>query len=191
MAFAAGSAAAYYAATAVAVAAAAASGYASYRGAKAQEDSAQFEADVAAQNAEIARQEAHEAEEMQRRRARVALSSQRSRAAERGIDLAGSSAWDLYRQSAVDAEADALAIRRKGEMEGRGLDLQAEGSQFAARQARTQANIGAGATLLNMGSAAASGYANYGANQPATTTQPPGTTNNRPGRPKRLRGALS
>ena len=142
-------------------AAAAAGGIAAYQGAKATEASAQFDADLQAQNARIARQEAGEAEDLQRRRARVALSSQRSMAAERGLSLASSSAWDLYRQSAVDAEADALAIRRKGEMQARGLEMQAAGSRFASKEAGKAARIGAGASALSVGGAAAGGYGDY------------------------------
>ena len=142
-------------------AAAAAQGVGQYQQAKATEASAQFDADLQAQNARIARQEAGEAEDLQRRRARVALSSQRATAAERGLDFASSSAWDLYRQSAIDAEADALAIRRKGEMQARGSQMQAATSRFAAKQAGTAALIGAGASALSVGGAAADGYGDY------------------------------
>ena len=144
-----------------ATAAATASGVASYQQSKAAEASAEYEAEVAELNARNARAEAGEAEEQQRRGARAALANMRGAAAERGIDFAQSSAWDLYRQSAMDAEFDALTIRRKGEVEARGLMAQADGSRFAAKQAGTGARYGAAASALAVGAAAAQGYGTY------------------------------
>lgn len=144
-----------------ATASAAATGYAGYQQSKAAEASAEYEADVAHQNAINARREAGQAEEQQRRQGRAALADMRGAAAERGIDLASSSAWDLYRQSAMDAEFDALAIRRQGEVQARGLLAQRDGARFAAKQHRQGALIGAGASLLSTTAAAAGGAADY------------------------------
>jgi len=142
-------------------AAAAMNGVASFSQAKAQEAADEFDAGMAEQNARTTRQETATAEEQQRRRSRLTLSAQRSTAAARGLDLAGSSAWDLYRQSAIDAEADALELRRKGESQARGLDARAAGSKFAAKQARTAGRIGIGASLLSTGAAAADGAGDF------------------------------
>ncbi len=165
-------------------AAAAAEGVASYQQAQAAEASAEYDAKLQQQNATLARQEAGAAEEMHRRRARVGLSNLRAATTERGLDLASSSAWDLYRQSAMDAEADALEIRRKGEMEARGLEARGAASRFAAGQARTAGRIGAGASLLSVGAAAASGYGDYSLFMAGRT---PTTV---PGQPRQLVGAL-
>jgi hypothetical protein len=148
-------------ATAAASTAAAAGGYASYQQGKAAEASAEYEAEVAELNARNARAEAGEAEEQQRRAARSALANMRGAAAERGIDFAQSSAWDLYRQSAMDAEFDALTIRRKGEVQARGLVAQADGARFAAKQAGQGARYGAAASALATAAAAANGYGTY------------------------------
>ena len=144
-----------------ATAAAAAQGYGQYQQSKAAEASAEYEADVAGQNAINARREAGQAEELQRRQARAALSNMRGAAAERGIDLRSSSAWDLYRQSSMDAEFDALAIRRKGEVQARGLLAERDGARFAAGEHRKGALYGAGASVLSTGAAAAGGYGTY------------------------------
>jgi hypothetical protein len=85
----------------------------------------------------------------------------RGAASERGIDFAQSSSWDLYRQSAMDAEFDALTIRRKGEVQALGLVAQSQGSRFAARQAGKAATYGAGASALATAAAAADGYGTY------------------------------
>lgn len=141
-------------------AAAAASGVASYQQAKAAEQSAEFDADVAKYNAKLSQLETGAAEEDQRRRSRAMLSTLRSSASSRGLALSGS-AWDLYMESAVDAELDALEIRRVGAVQEKGLRLQSAASKFSAANHNLGGKIGAGASVLAVGAAAAGGYARY------------------------------
>jgi hypothetical protein len=147
-------------AAAASTAAAAVSGMASYAGAGAQAAAADFDSEMAQENARLAQQEAGDAEALQRRQARAALSEQRSTAAERGLLLTGS-AWDLYRQAAIDAEEDALLVRRQGALRARGLLVQSAVSRSEAGSFRTGARIGAGAAILSGGAAAAQGYGTY------------------------------
>lgn len=142
-------------------AAAAAQGVAAHQQSKAAEASAEYEAGIARLNERNARLEAGQAEELQRREGRRVLGDLRAGVADRGIDLASSSAWDLYRQSAIDAEADALAIRRQGEQQARGYANQAAGASFAAKQHRQGARIGAAASALGVAAAGSEGLSTY------------------------------
>jgi hypothetical protein len=86
-------------------------------------------------------------EESFRRETRQFLGTQRAALAQAGVGLSGS-AYDVARTSAVNAEMDALNIRYEGELAARGLQGQAAMSRFDGKQARTAANWGAGAALL-------------------------------------------
>lgn len=143
-----------------ATAAVAAQGVSNYYASRAQADSADFDADVQEFNARVVKAETGAAEDDQRRRARAMLSNQRSAAASRGLQLTGS-AWDLYMESAVDAERDALEVRRVGKLNAKGLELQSAASRFSAGSYRQGAILGAGASALSAGATAARGYGNY------------------------------
>ena len=111
-----------------------------------------------------AREEAH------RRETRQFLGTQRAALAQAGVGLNGST-YDVARQSAVNAELDALNIRYEGQLAARGLQGQAAMTQFEGRQARTAANMGAGAALLQ----GASNYAGMssGTVRPSKAYRPP------------------
>jgi hypothetical protein len=72
------------------------------------------------QNAEIAGQQTSQAEEMQRREARQLLGAGRAAIAQSGIAMSGSAA-DIMKQSATNAELDALNIRYAGTIERMGI----------------------------------------------------------------------
>lgn len=68
------------------------------------------------QNLEITGQQASQAEEQQRREARQLLGAGRAAVAQSGIAMTGSAA-DIMKQSATNAELDALNIRYAGTLE--------------------------------------------------------------------------
>lgn len=154
-----------------AAASAAIGAYSAYQGgqaqkanAKSQQDAADYNAKVQAQNAAVARQQASAREEAQRRQARQILGEQRAALSQAGIGLAGSAA-DVYGASAGAAELDALNIRYEGELDARGLLAQSSLSTFegqvAGRNARTAGQAGylnAASSLLS-GASSAYGYA--------------------------------
>jgi len=135
-------------------------GEATEAGLKAQAQGREYEATIAAQNAQVARQQANAREEAQRRHARQVLGDQRAALAESGVGLSGSSA-DIYRQSAANAELDALNIRYEGELAARGLLAQSELDRYGGRVDRSNAKgakragtLDAATTLLTGGSKA-------------------------------------
>lgn len=86
-------------------------------------------------------------EEQQRRANRQFLGTQRAALAQAGIGVDGS-AYDIARQSAVNAELDALNIRYEGQLRAKGLRDQATITRFEGKQARTAGYLGAGAAIL-------------------------------------------
>lgn len=152
----------------LAVAATAASAYGAYSSAQAQKatmnaqaQASDYNAQVLAQNATIARNNAASAEELQRQQARAQLARGRAAAAQSGFDSATGSLDLLQQQSADRAELDAHMIRYRGELEARGYSAQSvldtyggEVSRMNASAANRAGNIGAASALL-------SGASNY------------------------------
>lgn len=132
--------------------------------AKGQAQADEYNAEIDRQNAVAAQQQANAREEAQRRLARQALGEQRAALSQAGIGLSGSAA-DIYRQSATNAELDALNIRYEGGLQTRGLLAQSELGRQSARMARINgrierrgANLSAASTLFS-GATQAYGYA--------------------------------
>jgi hypothetical protein len=131
---------------------------------------AQANANALTQQAEAESRAANAREEAQRRQNRQFLGAQRAALAQAGIGLNGS-AYDVARQSAINAELDALNIRYEGQLAAKGLRDQATIQRFEGRQAKTAGYLGAGAALLQ-------GTANYagiktGAAKPAKVYRAP------------------
>jgi hypothetical protein len=131
---------------------------------------AQSNADALTQQADAENRAAGAREEQQRRQARQFLGGQRASLAQAGIGLTGS-AYDINRQSAVNAELDALNIRYEGQLAAKGLRDQATMQRFEGKQARTAGFLGAGAALLQ----GASSYAGMKAGNaaPSKAYRPP------------------
>lgn len=134
---------------------------------RAQQDAANYNAEIQSQNARVARQQAGAREEAHRRQARQVLGEQRAALAQAGAGLSGSAA-DVYGQSAANAELDALNIRYEGELDARGLLAQSELTTFEgkvsgmnAKSAKRAGYVNAASSLLAGGSKAY-GYAKGG-----------------------------
>lgn len=108
---------------------------------------AQANANALNQQAEAENRAAGMREEQQRRQNRQFLGTQRAALAQAGIGVDGS-AYDIARQSAINAELDALNIRYEGQLRAKGLRDQATVTRFEGRQARTAGFLGAGAAIL-------------------------------------------
>lgn len=134
------------------VASAVLSAYAAIKQGQAQKSAANYNAEVAGVQAQVAREQGNANEETQRRRAGLALGRQAAGAAENG-GLSGTN-LDLYQQSATDAELDALNIRYGSKLAGSSADAQ-------AGMYRSQASQAMPAAYLNAGAAALSAYGSY------------------------------
>ena len=117
-----------------------------------------------ARNAEVqagqARYAAGQQEEMQRRKARETMGTALAAGGQAGIALEGSFA-DLFRQSLYDAEADAMAIRYRGELEAAGLNNQAAMERVNAANARSMGKQATRAGWLNAAGSLLNSGANY------------------------------
>jgi hypothetical protein len=131
---------------------------------------AQANANALTQQAEAENRAAGAREEQQRRANRQFLGGQRAALAQAGIGVEGS-AYDIARQSSINAELDALNIRYDGQLAAKGLRDQAMMQRFEGKQAKTAGFFGAGAAILQ-------GAANYagmksGSAQPSKPYTPP------------------
>jgi hypothetical protein len=113
---------------------------------KAAAQADKYNAEIKAQTARVARQQANAREEAQRRMARQVLGEQRAALAQAGAGLSGSAA-DIYGQSAANAELDALNIRYEGELDARGLLAQSAQDTYQSK-----------VNKMNAGSATKGGY---------------------------------
>lgn len=149
-----------YIAAAIGAGAAVASAGQQRRVANAQRRGYEADARLQQQNADIASREAAQNEMAVRRRQRLVFGESRAAAAEQG--LLGSASFEAaYRQSAADAEFDALNTRYEGQMRRRGFLAAANEAGYGAGIARTNVP-GRGATALTAASAGASGYSQAG-----------------------------
>ena len=116
-------------------------------------------ADIAKQRATIAAQQANVNEDAQRRRADLAIGTQRAAIAQAGVGFEGTGG-DLVDQSSTNAEMDALNIRYGGKIGVVSDTEQANLSSASARSAMTAGYVGAAAGAL-------SAYGGYRRSQPA------------------------
>ena len=119
------------------------------------------------ENAGIVTAQAGQREEAQRRSARMILGSQRAAVAEAGGGTGGTAA-DIMRQSAINAELDAMTIRYEGALQARGLKQEAASERRAAvnerytwRQAKKTGYFNAAGSILS----GAGSYAGYSADK--------------------------
>lgn len=112
---------------------------------------ANYNARLAEQEAVVSRDQAGRAEEAQRRAAAKFLGKQRAAIAQSGIGMGSGSSLDIARQSAVEAELDALNIRYEGELRATGAKAQAQQFRAQAKSAKLQGRLALGAGLLKTG----------------------------------------
>lgn len=139
------------------------SGYSKSAQANSQATAAEFNRDLANQNAATASAQAGLREEQMRREARQVQGAQRAAVAESGTGFVGSN-LDILQQDAVTASLDALNTRYEGQLQSAGYrndaitqDYQAKGFKKQAKAAKVGAWLGAGAAVLQGASSYAGG----------------------------------
>lgn len=128
--------------------------YASLRAGKAQEKMAKYNAAVAMREAAAAKEAAAYEEKQQRRQTEKLLSKQRAAYAKAGVQFTGSPLL-VMEETAAEAELDALAIRRGGEIAAGRAISQAALDRMRGKQFRRAGRIGAVTSLLGGGATAA------------------------------------
>jgi hypothetical protein len=120
-----------------------------------QANAARYNAEIQRQNAGIAREQANAKEEMQRRKTNVVQGIQRAGIAQSGLGLS-ESFKDIYNESAINSELDAMNTRYEGYLVSRGAENQAKLYDFQASvndknadNAMTAGGIGAASALLS------------------------------------------
>lgn len=135
----------------------------------AQSQAAQLQAQANAQNynaalynqqAEQTMAQANEQANVQQRRAKAAMATQRAATAESGLGFAGTGG-DLINQSAISAELDRQNILYNGILNAQGLQSQAEQSTYAAQVAQSNITPTVAGGYLSAGGNILSGFA-YG-----------------------------
>jgi len=129
--------------------------YSSMKQGQAAEQAANYNANVARQNAIAAKNQAVEDERSFRVQTRQALGDIRSGYAASGVTLEGSPEDVLY-QSASNAELDALKIRHGGELKAMGYENSAALSIMEGANARESGYLSAAGMLLQGSANAAS-----------------------------------
>lgn len=141
-----------------AVAGAGVSAYGQYSQGQAAKSAAEFNAQVAKNNASSAEMSAAaDAQQLLSRNKRL-QGSQIAGMAAAGIDPNSGSASDVQYDSRVQGELDALTTQYKGHIQGMNDQAQASLDRFQGNAAQTAGYIGAGGSIL---SGAASGAMNY------------------------------
>jgi hypothetical protein len=115
---------------------------------KAARQQAEYQAALAENNAIASRQQAGFDEKQHREKARLALSSQRARAAKSGVLSEGSPLF-FNIDTGEQAEIGALNIRRQGEMRAQGFQSEAALGLFKGKVAQQQGYMSAGKSLLD------------------------------------------
>lgn len=128
-------------------------------------NAANYNALASQQRSTVALQQGNANEDAQRRQAAIALGNQNAAMAQTGTDLASGSALDLYKQSATNAELDALNIRYGSQLQAQGLQSQSTLDSMQATQDRRNASDAMTAGYLNAGAAALSSYGSYSTRQ--------------------------
>jgi hypothetical protein len=128
---------------------------------KSQQSAYDYNADVAAENARIAWQQAGAREEAQRRRGRAVLGAQAAATAQSGVDVGSGSPLAIAAQSATNAELDALNIRYEGGLQARGFAIESENLRYQGRVAGQNAKYARQAGYWGAASSIIGGAANY------------------------------
>lgn len=137
------------------------------RSGNAANNAAQANASMLRDQAQSTRMQALQREEMQRRHARQVVGQQVAASAESGGGLFGSN-LDLLRESAFNAEMDALGIRYEGQTQATNMLNQATMESYAGKQRRTGGYLSAAGSLLN----GTAGYISGGGTLPFTPKAP-------------------
>lgn len=106
----------------------------------AQSNAAKYNAKLADQNAQVARDQAAAEARLQREKSEKILGATRAAYGASGVTLEGSP-LDLLEESAANAELDNLNIRYKGTLQSRGYMNEASLYRAQARNARTSGII--------------------------------------------------
>lgn len=117
---------------------------------KAQKKMHDYNAAQLRQNAIIEQSQGNLREEAQRRKASQVAGQQAAAIAQSGGGMGGSAA-DIMRESAINAELDAMTIRYESELKSKGLKNQAAGEQYAGEVARQAGYYNAIGSVLNTG----------------------------------------
>lgn len=133
----------------------------------AQATAANANARIAEQNATLARQQAKVDEARRRRLARKELGALRASVGASGINFTGS-ALDVYEDSFMEAELDALTIRHNGEIEALGFQKEAALNRQRAKSAKIGGAFEATGLLLSGAADAISSARNLSPKQSTT-----------------------
>jgi len=148
--------------------------------AQAQSQAQRYQAQVAANNAQIAQDMARDARkrgdvaaEDQQRKTAALLGRQQAVMGAANLDMTSGSPLDILGDTAQMGALDVLTIRNTYEREARGHEAQrmnfsaeSELASFSARNARTAGTIGAFTTIAGSLGNAASGWANFNRTTP-------------------------
>lgn len=115
--------------------------------AQSQSSAAKFNARVADNNAELARQQAGENARRQQIKARRSIAQARANVGASGISVEGS-ALDVLEESARNSELDRLTILHGGEIGASGFGNDAILARARARNAQTAGNFGAARSVF-------------------------------------------
>lgn len=138
--------------------------YGAIQSANAEASAAKYNAKVADQNANIARQQAAADEDRQRRIAAKTMGGIRANYGASGVTLEGSP-LDVIEESAANAKLDELNIRYNGELQAMGFQNTANLDRSRAANAKTSGYLTAGSALLVGGSKSYNAYKSYKGSQ--------------------------
>lgn len=140
----------------MAVAGTAVSVYSSVQQGKQADDLAEYNAKLAENEAQDARNLATEKENDKRLKTRQLISTQKAQLGASGVDINTGSALQLQQDTATLGEVDALRIRATGDKTVESYESQAALNKLQGSNAKTQGYVNAGGSLLS----GASSFAN-------------------------------
>jgi hypothetical protein len=146
-----------------------------YNSGRAQQGAANYNAAIASQNAQIARENATHAGQageqtaaMSEMKTRAAVGSIKANQAAAGVDVNSGSAVDVRSSAAELGELDAINIRSKAAQDAYGYENQAKSfdetgelDKFTGENAETAGTIGAASTFLGGAGSAATNFARW------------------------------
>ena len=151
------------------VAGAGVSAYSADQNAKATRDAQVFNANIAEQEAVVARDQAGQAAVLQQREARKTIGAMKAQAGGSGLD--GGSMWDVLEESAAASELDRQTILYQGELKARGYRNTATLDRFSGANAIKQGQLqSASSVLTGAGNALVIGTRSYNPYSPPTRT---------------------
>jgi len=129
--------------------------------AAAQRAAAQYNAQIAANNAQAAMDQGRFAEQQQRMKNAALLSQQKANLAANGVEIDSGSALDVQSSSAQMGELDALTIRYNAQNKANNYLSQAGLSQMTADAAETAGTIGVASSMLGTASSVSDKWLTY------------------------------